>query len=119
MSVGLGKSQPGLYRLFLAGALCLAGFPLTGGFFSKDSILEAVWSRGGALYGGLFLLGLLTAFLTAEASSLSDGHLAMPDRRLFGLGLLLRHDLLLSAQGRSAPRLRFGALRRAALASLH
>ncbi|HEY6007489.1 MAG TPA: NADH-quinone oxidoreductase subunit L, partial [Geobacteraceae bacterium] len=39
--------------------------PLTGGFFSKDGILAAVWLKGGALYGGLYLLGIATAFLTA------------------------------------------------------
>jgi NADH-quinone oxidoreductase subunit L len=62
---GLRRSHPALYRLFLAGALCLAGFPLTGGFFSKDAILAAVWAHGGAFYGLLYLLALLTAFLTA------------------------------------------------------
>ncbi len=62
---GLKKTNPGLFRLFVAGALCLAGFPLTGGFFSKDGILAAVWAHGGVLYPALFLLALLTAFMTA------------------------------------------------------
>jgi len=62
---GLRRSQPVLFRLFLAGALCLAGFPFTGGFFSKDGILAAVWGVGGSLYGGLLILALLTAFMTA------------------------------------------------------
>jgi len=62
---GISRSLPAVSRLFLAGALCLAGFPLTGGFFSKDAILAAVWGRGGMLYLLLFLLGLATAFLTA------------------------------------------------------
>jgi NADH-quinone oxidoreductase subunit L len=62
---GLRKSLPRTFWPFLAGALCLAGLPLTGGFFSKDSILMAVWLKGGILYGGLYGLGLLTALLTA------------------------------------------------------
>ncbi|RQW86390.1 MAG: NADH-quinone oxidoreductase subunit L [Geobacter sp.] len=61
---GLRKSLPGVYWPFLAGAACLAGLPLTGGFFSKDGILAAVFARGGILYGGLYLLGLVTALLT-------------------------------------------------------
>ena len=61
---GLRKSLPRTFYPFLIGALCLAGFPLTGGFFSKDSILAAVWGHGGQLYGVLYGVGLLTAFLT-------------------------------------------------------
>jgi len=62
---GLKQRLGAVYWPFLAGGLCLAGFPLTGGFFSKDAILGAVLERGGMLYGGLFGLGLLTALLTA------------------------------------------------------
>ncbi len=62
---GLKSRLPAIYWPFLAGALCLAGFPLTSGFFSKDAILGAVLERGGPLYTGLFGLGLLTALLTA------------------------------------------------------
>jgi NADH-quinone oxidoreductase subunit L len=62
---GLAKKLPLTFWPFLAGSACLAGIPLTGGFFSKDSILTAVWLKGGPLYGGLFLLGLLTALLTS------------------------------------------------------
>jgi len=65
---GLRRTLPATFWPFLAGALCLAGMPLTGGFFSKDSILAAVWLKGGELYGGLYLLGLLTAFMTAVYS---------------------------------------------------
>jgi NADH-quinone oxidoreductase subunit L len=61
---GLRKSLPGVYWPFLAGAACLAGLPLTGGFFSKDSILAAVFARGGVLYGSLYFLALVTALLT-------------------------------------------------------
>ncbi len=62
---GMKKRLPAVYWPFLAGALCLAGFPGSGGFFSKDAILGAVFERGGALYGTLFVLGLVTALLTA------------------------------------------------------
>ena len=62
---GLRKRLPLTFWPFLAGGACLAGLPLTGGFFSKDSILAAVWLKGGALYGGLYLLGLVTALLTS------------------------------------------------------
>jgi NADH-quinone oxidoreductase subunit L len=62
---GLKSRLSAVYWPFLAGALCLAGFPLTGGFFSKDAILAAVFERGGPLYGPLFALGLVTALLTA------------------------------------------------------
>jgi NADH-quinone oxidoreductase subunit L len=62
---GLRRTLPGTFWPFLAGALCLAGMPLTGGFFSKDAILGAVWLKGGGLYGTLFAVGLITAFITA------------------------------------------------------
>ena len=62
---GLRRTLPLTYWCFLAGAVCLAGIPLTGGFFSKDSILGAVWLKGGTLYQGLYLLALLTALITA------------------------------------------------------
>jgi NADH-quinone oxidoreductase subunit L len=62
---GLKSRIPGTFWPFLVGGACLAGIPLTGGFFSKDSILAAVWLKGGTLYGGLYLLGLLTALLTS------------------------------------------------------
>ncbi len=62
---GLRRSLPMTFWPFLAGAVCLAGLPLTGGFFSKDSILVAVYLKGGPLYQGLFALAEITAFLTA------------------------------------------------------
>jgi NADH-quinone oxidoreductase subunit L len=62
---GLKRQLPAVYWPFLTGALCLAGFPGSGGFFSKDAILTAVFEKGGMLYGGLFVLGIVTALLTS------------------------------------------------------
>ncbi len=62
---GLRRTLPLTFWCYLAGAACLAGLPFTGGFFSKDSILAALWLKGGGLYRGLYLLALLTALLTA------------------------------------------------------
>lgn len=57
----LREKMPTTYRLFALGALALAGFPLTSGFFSKDGILLHVFNHNILLY----LLGLFTALLTA------------------------------------------------------
>jgi NADH-quinone oxidoreductase subunit L len=62
---GLRRTLPRTFWPFLAGAICLAGLPLTGGFFSKDTILVAVYLKGGLLYSVLFALAELTALLTA------------------------------------------------------
>ena len=62
---GLRRTLPMTFWAFLAGSVCLAGLPLTGGFFSKDAILGAVWGKGGVFYGSLYVLGLVTALLTA------------------------------------------------------
>src|SRR6185369_9234179 len=62
---GLRRTLPWTFWPFLCGGLCLAGVPLTGGFFSKDGILGAVWLKGGGLYSGLYAAGLITAFITA------------------------------------------------------
>jgi NADH-quinone oxidoreductase subunit L len=61
---GLRRTLPLTFWCFLAGAACLAGLPLTGGFFSKDSILAAVWLKGGSYYL-LYVVGLVTALITA------------------------------------------------------
>jgi NADH-quinone oxidoreductase subunit L len=62
---GAARRYPLLFWTLLAGGLCLAGVPLTGGFFSKDAILLATFSAGGAYYAVLGGLGLLAALLTA------------------------------------------------------
>jgi NADH-quinone oxidoreductase subunit L len=62
---GMAKRAPAVFWPFLAGALCLAGVPLTGGFFSKDAVLLAAATGGHPLYGLLLAVALLTALLTA------------------------------------------------------
>ncbi len=62
---GMRKKSPFVFWVFLAGALCLAGAPLTGGFFSKDEILLADFARSSIYYRSLWVVGTLTAFLTA------------------------------------------------------
>jgi NADH-quinone oxidoreductase subunit L len=60
---GLARQMPTTAVLFAGGALCLAGFPLTSGFFSKEAILHAAHDhQQGTL---LFLIGALVAVMTA------------------------------------------------------
>jgi len=58
---GLRDKMRTTYRTFLAGAAALAGFPLLSGFFSKDEILWRAFNSSIILW----LIGLVTAFLTA------------------------------------------------------
>lgn len=62
---GLKQKSPQLFWLFLVGILCLAGTPLTGGFFSKDAILLTAFARGDGISAILWGLGVLTAGLTS------------------------------------------------------
>jgi NADH-quinone oxidoreductase subunit L len=61
---GLAKHMPRTYVTFLAGAAALSGLPLLSGFFSKDEILAHTYAHGG-VYSALWILGLLTAAMTA------------------------------------------------------
>ncbi len=61
---GFWKAMRFTSLLFLIGALALAAFPLTSGFFSKDSILSYASTRGG-MYGWMAIGGYVGAFLTA------------------------------------------------------
>ncbi|MCE9612059.1 MAG: NADH-quinone oxidoreductase subunit L [Chthoniobacter sp.] len=58
---GLSAKMKWTFRSFTAGYLALIGAPLLSGFFSKDAILAAAWQTNKLV----FLLALLTAFLTA------------------------------------------------------
>jgi NADH-quinone oxidoreductase subunit L len=57
---GLRQKMPRTYWTFVVGALALAGFPLTSGFFSKDEILAKAFEFSPLLWA----LGLFTALLT-------------------------------------------------------
>jgi NADH-quinone oxidoreductase subunit L len=61
---GFRKSMPFTFITFTIGALALAAFPLTSGFFSKDAILAFDWERGGA-YRIITVLGFVAALMTA------------------------------------------------------
>ena len=92
---GFRRAMPFTFITFTIGALALAGFPLTAGFFSKDEILAFAINRGD-LYVVLAIFGYIGAFLTAfyafrmvfrvflgdavpEARELEGGHLAHGD----------------------------------------
>ncbi|MDQ4076181.1 MAG: NADH-quinone oxidoreductase subunit L [Chloroflexota bacterium] len=59
---GLWNKTPITAWTFLIGGLALAGFPLTSGFFSKDEILTLTQHDGRTI---LYIIGLITAFMTA------------------------------------------------------
>jgi NADH-quinone oxidoreductase subunit L len=92
---GFRKAMPFTFITFTCGAIALAAFPLSSGFFSKDEILAFTFERGG---GDVILgvIGYLAAALTAfyafrmvfrvffgepvpEARELEQGHLAHHD----------------------------------------
>ena len=89
---GFRRAMPFTFVTFTIGALALAGFPLTAGFFSKDEIIAFTLNRGG-LYSVLGVIAYIAALLTAfyafrmvfrvffgrpvdEARELESGHVA-------------------------------------------
>ena len=68
---GLAPLVAPVFWPFLAGALCLAGVPPTGGFFSKDSILSSGLGKGRDV--------LWNTLSGGTAHSLSDRHLYLQD----------------------------------------
>jgi NADH-quinone oxidoreductase subunit L len=89
---GFRRAMPFTFVTFTVGALALAAFPLTSGFFSKDEILAFTINRGG-WYWALAIVGYVAAGLTAfyafrmvfrvfygepvpEARELGEGHIA-------------------------------------------
>lgn len=71
---GLKKKMPITYWTFFIGCLAIAGIPPFAGFFSKDLILETVLANSSfhhatgpyaGAYSILFILGTLTAMMTA------------------------------------------------------
>ncbi|MBN1529050.1 MAG: NADH-quinone oxidoreductase subunit L [Thermoleophilaceae bacterium] len=61
---GFRRAMPFTFAAFVIGALALAGFPLTSGFFSKDEILAFTLNRGG-FFVVLGVLGYIAALMTA------------------------------------------------------
>ena len=61
---GLRKHMPVTSTTMLIGTLAIAGFPLLAGFWSKDEILAVAFNAGG-LGSALYVIGLITALLTA------------------------------------------------------
>ena len=61
---GLRKKLPITHATMAIGALCLAGFPLTSGFFSKDEILFMAYA-GPHADKGLWLIGVLGSICTS------------------------------------------------------
>ena len=89
---GFRRAMPFTCGVLICGALALAGFPGTSGFFSKDEILSFAATRGGMYWifavGG-YLGAILTAFYSfrivfrvvygepcEEAKELEEGHIA-------------------------------------------
>jgi len=67
---GLKKYMPSTYWTFMLSTLAISGIPPLAGFFSKDEILAMAFNSGfeehaGALYIALWVIGMVTAFLTA------------------------------------------------------
>ena len=89
---GFRKAMPFTCAVLICGALALAGFPGTSGFFSKDEILAFAATRGGMYW--IFAIGgyigaIMTAFYSfrivfrvvygdavPEAKELEEGHMA-------------------------------------------
>lgn len=67
---GLRKYMPSTYKTFMLSTIAIAGIPPLAGFFSKDEILANAFHMGygeyaGVLYTVLWVVGIITAFLTA------------------------------------------------------
>ncbi len=61
---GLRKAMPVTFVTMGVGVVAIAGFPPLAGFWSKDEILGVVFNQGG-WFTALWLVGLVTALLTA------------------------------------------------------
>ncbi len=54
---GMKQRSKFVFWVFMAGLVCLAGAPLTGGFFSKDLILASAFAKGDPFHLLLYSLG--------------------------------------------------------------
>lgn len=62
---GMRRRSKAVFWMFMAGLLCLAGAPLTGGFFSKDLILATAFAKGDIFHLSIYGIGILTAVITS------------------------------------------------------
>lgn len=67
---GLRKYMPSTYKTFLISTIAIAGIPPLAGFFSKDEVLAMTANAGAGEFGQymymtLWVVGIITAFLTA------------------------------------------------------
>jgi NADH-quinone oxidoreductase subunit L len=62
---GLHDRIPITFRTMAIATLAIAGVPGFAGFFSKDEILWQAWSSEGGAYRFLWLIGFITALMTA------------------------------------------------------
>jgi NADH-quinone oxidoreductase subunit L len=62
---GLRRAMPITFVTALVGAAALAGLPPFAGAFSKDGILAAARDHGGGLGTAVYVVGLVTVFVTA------------------------------------------------------
>jgi NADH-quinone oxidoreductase subunit L len=103
----LRRLLPQVYWPFLIGALSLSAFPMIGGFFSKDRILEATFLHPQAIYKVFWALATLAAGLTV-----------MYTFRMFFAAFLARPDGRTAAEVKPIPRLMVWVLWPLALLSL-
>ena len=61
----LGHRIPTTFKTMAIATLAIAGIPPLAGFFSKDEILWQVWQAEGGAYRLLWLIGFVTALMTA------------------------------------------------------
>ncbi len=59
---GLQKKLPWTYFIFLTGALAISGIPPFAGFFSKDEILAAAFSKSPVLWISGIIVSIMTSF---------------------------------------------------------
>jgi NADH-quinone oxidoreductase subunit L len=62
---GLRQAMPLTWWTTVAAWLAIIGFPLTAGFYSKDQVLAAAFGHGGGVALFAWVVGVLTAGLTA------------------------------------------------------
>lgn len=62
---GVWRKIPMTYALMWIGSLALAGIPLFAGYYSKDMIIETAFASGSSYGMFAFVIGVVSAFMTA------------------------------------------------------